>query len=43
MQSASEYLAQVKPRPLKYTVVHMAQVWRYHNLRVRGIYVDVRA
>lgn len=41
MWTASEYLKQVKPRNSKYIVVHMAQVWRYHNTVVRGTIIDV--
>ena len=43
MWTASEYLKQIPPRNVKFILVHMAQVWRYHNLKPKGLIVDLRA
>ena len=36
----ADYLKQVKPRPMKYTIVHIASVQRYHNFKPRGLIID---
>ena len=41
MWTAYQYLQQVKPRASKYTIVHIASVQRYHNLKPKGTIVDI--
>jgi hypothetical protein len=43
MWTASEYLRQTPPRPLKYNVLQRANSWRYHNMKPRGQILDILA